>query len=39
VASILNVSEKLEKSFDIFHALRDQTTRAIPYKTLVPYFL
>ena len=39
VASILNVNEKLEKSFDIFHALRDQTTRAVPYKTLVPYFL
>lgn len=39
VASILNISEKLDKTFDIFHALRDQTTRAIPYKTLVPYFL
>lgn len=39
VASILNVNEKMEKSFEIFHALRDQTTRAIPYKTLVPYFL
>ena len=39
VASILNVSENLEKTFDIFHALRDQTTKAIPYKTLVPYFL
>ena len=39
VASILNVNANLEKTFDIFHALRDQTTRAIPYKTLVPYFL
>ena len=39
VASILNVNEKLEKTFDIFHALRDQTTKAIPYKILVPYFL
>jgi serine/threonine-protein phosphatase 6 catalytic subunit len=39
VASILNVNETLDKTFDIFHALRDQTTRAIPYKTLVPYFL
>merc|ERR1712100_602553 len=39
VASILNVNEQLDKTFDIFHALRDQTTRAIPYKTLVPYFL
>jgi serine/threonine-protein phosphatase 6 catalytic subunit len=39
VASILNISDKLDKTFDIFHALRDQTTRAIPYKTLVPYFL
>ena len=39
VASILNVSENMEKTFDIFHALRDQTQRAIPYKTLVPYFL
>jgi hypothetical protein len=35
----LNVNETLDKTFDIFHALRDQTTRAIPYKTLVPYFL
>ena len=39
VASILTVNEKLERTFDIFHALKDQTTRAIPYKTLVPYFL
>ena len=39
VASILNVNEKLENSFETFYALRDQTTRAIPYKTLVPYFL
>ncbi len=39
VASILNVNETLDKTFDIFHALRDQTARAIPYKTLVPYFL
>lgn len=39
VASILNINEKLDKTFDIFHALRDQTTRAVPYKTLVPYFM
>jgi hypothetical protein len=39
VASILNVNDKLARPFDIFHALRDQTSRAIPYKTLVPYFL
>jgi serine/threonine-protein phosphatase 2A catalytic subunit len=39
VASFLNVNEKLENSFETFYALRDQTTRAIPYKTLVPYFL
>jgi serine/threonine-protein phosphatase 6 catalytic subunit len=39
VASILNINDKLDKTFDIFHALRDQTTRAVPYKTLVPYFL
>lgn len=39
VASILNVNDKLDRTFDIFHALRDQTSRAIPYKTLVPYFL
>ena len=39
VASILNVNEKLEKNFEVFHALRDQSSRAIPYKTLVPYFL
>ena len=39
VASILQVNEKLENSFETFYALRDQSTRAIPYKTLVPYFL
>lgn len=39
VASILNINDKMERFFEIFHALRDQTTRAVPYKTLVPYFL
>ena len=39
VASILQVNEKLENSFETFYALRDQSTRAIPYKSLVPYFL
>ena len=39
VASFLNVNEKLENSFETFYALRDQATRAIPYKTIVPYFL
>ena len=39
VASFLNVNDKMENSFETFYALRDQTTKAIPYKTLVPYFL
>jgi len=39
VASILKVDEKMDNTFETFYALRDQTTRAIPFKTLVPYFL
>ena len=39
VASILNVSENLERSYEIFHELRDQVEKAVNYKTLVPYFL
>jgi len=39
VASFLNVNANMENQFETFYALRDQTTKAIPYKTLVPYFL
>jgi serine/threonine-protein phosphatase 6 catalytic subunit len=39
VASVLKVDEKMDNTFETFYALRDQTTRAIPFKTLVPYFL
>ena len=38
VASILNVNEKLENSFDIFHHVSDPT-KIVPYKSVVPYFL
>jgi len=39
VASMLKVDDKLENTFETFYALRDQTTRAVNYKTVVPYFL
>lgn len=38
VASILNVNDKLERSFDIFHAV-SESSRAVPYRNVVPYFL
>ena len=38
VASILNISDTMERSFDIFHAVSD-SSRAVPYKNVVPYFL
>jgi serine/threonine-protein phosphatase 6 catalytic subunit len=38
VASILNINDKLERSFDIFHAV-SESSRAIPYRNVVPYFL
>jgi serine/threonine-protein phosphatase 6 catalytic subunit len=38
VASILNVNDKLERSFDIFHAVQE-SSRAVPYRNVVPYFL
>jgi serine/threonine-protein phosphatase 6 catalytic subunit len=38
VASILNINEKLERSFDIFHAV-SESSRVVPYRNVVPYFL
>ena len=38
VASILNVNQQLERSFDIFHAVTE-SSKAIPYRNVVPYFL
>jgi serine/threonine-protein phosphatase 6 catalytic subunit len=38
VASILNVNQNLERSFDIFHAVSD-SSKAVPYRNVVPYFL
>ena len=38
VASILNINDKLERSFDIFHAVTD-ASRIVPYRNVVPYFL
>jgi serine/threonine-protein phosphatase 6 catalytic subunit len=38
VASILNVNQQLERSFDIFHAVQE-SSKAVPYRNVVPYFL
>ena len=38
VASILNINDNLERSFDIFHAV-SESSRAVPYRNVVPYFL
>ena len=38
VASILNVDENLERSFDIFHSVVE-SSKAVNYKNVVPYFL
>ena len=38
VASILNISDNLERYFEIFHATKD-SSRAVPYRQVVPYFL
>lgn len=39
VASILNISENLERNFEIFYAVEGQTTKAKDFKKDVPYFL
>jgi hypothetical protein len=39
VASILNVTEQLDKNFDIFYAVEGQTIKAKDFKRDVPYFL
>lgn len=39
VASYLNVTDKLERQFEIFHAVDGQTTKAKDFKREVPYFL
>lgn len=38
VASILNINQKLERSFDIFHAVTE-SSKVVPYRNVVPYFL
>lgn len=38
VASILNISENLDRTFEIFHATKD-SSRAVPIRQVVPYFL
>lgn len=38
VASILNISDNMERSFEIFHAVSD-STKAVPFRNVVPYFL
>ena len=38
VASFLNINENLERSFDIFHAV-SESSRVVPYRNVVPYFL
>ena len=38
VASILNINENLERSFDIFHSVAE-SNKAVPYRNVVPYFL
>lgn len=38
VGSILNISDSLERSFDIFHAV-SESSRVVPYRNVVPYFL
>ena len=39
VASILNINETLDRSFDIFHAVTTENARPVDYKKVVPYFL
>jgi len=39
VASILNVSENMERNFEIFYAVEGQTQKAKDFKKDVPYFL
>lgn len=38
VGSILNVNEQMERNFEIFYAVSDKQS-AVPYRTVVPYFL
>jgi serine/threonine-protein phosphatase 6 catalytic subunit len=38
VASILTFDNNLDRSFDIFKAVAE-SSRAVPYKNVVPYFL
>lgn len=39
VASFLNVTQSMEKQFEIFHAVEGQTLKAKDFKREVPYFL
>ena len=38
VASLLNISEQMERTFEIFHAT-SESQRAVPIRQVVPYFL
>jgi len=39
VASILKVSDTMQKEFEIFNCVPDQRTLAVDFKSSVPYFL
>ena len=36
--ALLNINDKLDRQFDIFHAVSD-SSRVVPYRNVVPYFL
>ncbi len=38
VASIMQVNEKVENNFEIFHTVTERT-RVVDYRNVVPYFL
>lgn len=38
VASILNINENLERTFELFHATKE-SSKAVPIRQVVPYFL
>ena len=38
-ATFLKINEQHEQNFEIFTASEDQKTKAVDYKTIVPYFL
>ena len=38
VAAVMNVAENLSKVYDLFASVSD-SSKAVPYKNIVPYFL